>query len=70
MSKPLSPVQKEIVRLLIEGFTYQEVAEYLGKSKAAITSTISRIADNQGLHSTRKTDVLKICKERKLLWYQ
>lgn len=67
MSKPLSPVQKEIVRLLIEGFTYQEVAEYLGKSKAAITSTISRIADNQGLHSTRKTDVLKICKERKLL---
>lgn len=48
---PLTPVEKEILRLLKEGMTHKEVATQLGKSHSSIDKTLAKLRAQFGVES-------------------
>ncbi len=57
----LTPREREIVRLLVSGYTVAEIAYCLGRHQSTIYAHIERVRQRLGIHTEAQIGVFAVC---------
>ena len=59
MHKILSPLEQEVVNLYLEGKSYQEIAEHLGRHVKSVDNALQRVKRKLEQYLDKREDVVK-----------